>query len=105
MNSNNKLITIVNNIRNLYIDDLYRYVYIGPDDRSTLKKGSNIKYVDIMDKKRQLKSGVIVDITIDKITLKSIGTNFYWKIKVNSNHIFYLERNGMKLLLNDFIGK
>jgi hypothetical protein len=100
---NNKLIAISKYLKNIYINDLDRYIYISPNDRTKLKKGNIIKYININDLDYKLKSGIIINISIDKITFKSISSNIYWKIKINNNHIFCLERNDFKLLLNNQI--
>jgi len=97
-NNNSKLQNIIEKIKNKYEDELRDYVYTGPDDRSYLRKGHFIKYIDILDKEYKIKSGYIVEITLDKLTLKSIGSNLFWKIKFTQNHIFFYEqRNKLKM--------
>jgi hypothetical protein len=93
MNNNSKLQNLIEKIKSKYMDELYYYVYVGPDDRSFLRKGHFIKYIDITDNEYKIKSGIIVELTLDKLTLKSIGTNFFWKIKYTQNHIFFYEQS------------
>ena len=102
-NINNKLINISNYIKSLYKDELYDYYYIGPDDRKLLNKGNIVKYTNITDKEYKLKFGIIVNITINKLTLKSINSDLYWKIDFNKNHVFCLEKNKLKLLANEYM--
>ncbi len=103
---NNKILNVISKIRLLYPDDLLNYIYVGPDDRNTLNKGKVIKYINIYDtkyfktsksetnNKYKIKVGIIVNIEKDIIKLKSINSNFFWKIKMTENHIFYYDKMG-----------
>jgi hypothetical protein len=102
-NINSKIQNIIEKIKSKYPDDLMGYYYIGPDDRSYLRIGHYIKYFDIEDPEYKLKSGFIVTITLDKLTLKSIGSNLFWKIKVNKNHIFFYEQSNTRFLMNEMV--
>ena len=102
-NNNSKLFNIVEKIKSKYSNDLLGYYYVAPDDRSYLHKGHYIKYIDIDDKDHKIKSGIIVSLSLDKLTLKSIGSNLFWKIKVNKNHIFFYEQSDTRFFINETI--
>ena len=104
MNINNSnLENIIIKIKNKHEDELVGYYYVAPDDRSYLRKGHFIKYIDIEDPEYKIKSGFIVVVTLDKLTLKSIGSNLFWKIKINKNHIFFYEQSNMRFAMNEML--
>jgi hypothetical protein len=102
-NNNSNLQNIIEKIKSKYVDDLMGYYYVAPDDRSYLRKGHFIKYIDIEDREYKIKSGFIVVISLDKLTLKSIGSNLFWKIKINKNHIFFYEQSNNRFLMNEML--
>ena len=102
-NINSKIQNIIEKIKSKHVNELIGYYYIGPDDRSYLRTGHYIKYIDIEDPEYKIKSGFIVTITLDKLTLKSIGSNLFWKIKINKNHIFFYEQSNMRFAMNEML--
>ena len=102
-NNNSKLQNIIEKIKSKHVDELVGYYYVAPDDRSFLRNGLYIKYIDIEDPEYKIKSGYIVLVTLDKLTLKSIGSNLFWKIKVNKNHIFFYEQSNTRFALNEIV--
>jgi hypothetical protein len=94
MNIKNKLINISTLIKNTHGDKLEDYTFVYPDDRHILKKGDFIKYVNtnFENKNSKLKSGILINTTPDVLFLKGFDNNFFWKINVNSNHIFYYRK-------------
>ena len=102
-NINSKIQNIIEKIKSKHGDELVGYYYIGPDDRSFLRKGHYLKYIDIEDPEYKIKSGFIVVITLDKLTLKSLGSNLFCKIKINKNHIFFYEQNNNRFLMNEML--
>lgn len=66
---------------------LREYIYICPDDRKHIENGYIVKYIDINYPKK-IKTGKVVNVTLDKLTLKSLNSNIVWTIKFANNHIF-----------------
>jgi hypothetical protein len=83
----NKLIDIIEKIKKEN-KQLNEYIYICPDDRKHIETGNIVKYIDINNLKK-IKTGKVIKITLDKLTLKSLNSNIVWTIKFANNHIFY----------------
>ena len=86
---NNKLYEISENIKNEY--NITKYIFLYPDERTKIKKGDVVKYLDINYKinKQKIKCGIMININKNKIFFKSINNNFYWSVKLNNNYVFY----------------
>jgi hypothetical protein len=85
----NKLLIIGEKIKNVNIDKLRDFTYICPDDRQYIVPGNIIKYVKLSDPKQKIKTGLVVNLTCDKILLKALNSSLTWTIKMTEYHIFY----------------
>jgi hypothetical protein len=83
----NKLNKIGEKIKNEN-SQLKQYTYICPDDRKNIECGNIIKYIGI-DNTTKIKTGKVINISLNKLTLKSLNSNMTWNIKFANNHIFY----------------
>jgi hypothetical protein len=83
----NNLNKICENIKNKN-PQLKDYTYICPDDRKYIECGNIIKYVNINNISK-VKTGKILQISLDKVLLKSLNSSITWTIKFTNNHIFY----------------
>ena len=88
MTTNNKIITITDNIKKKY--DIEKYNYVWPDERKKLKKGDIIKYLNINYNNTVFpRACIYMQAGIDKMLVKSINSNKLWYIKFSNNYIFY----------------
>lgn len=102
--SDDKLIQIINNLKKEYMQ-LTDFNYIYPDDRKYIQKGNIIKYINIK-KLNKPKTGIVLDISINKILLKSVNSNITWSIKFIDNYIFYkFETDYLIDAINELIEK
>ena len=93
-------------LKKLYSKQLAEYTYICPDDRKYIEIGNIIKYIGISDTKKKLKTGYVINMTLDTITLKSLNSSMTWKIKVVEHHIFYkFIRDDLMDAINDLFEK
>ena len=85
-NKINYIITeIINN------NKILKYKFIYPDNRSILKSGDIIKYIDLNYKinNKKIVTGILIKFNINKLFLKSFDNKLFWSIKINNNYIFY----------------
>lgn len=102
--SNNNLLIMGEKIKKEHMQ-LKEYNFINPDDRKYIQIGNLIKYVNIK-KLNKPKTGKIINVTIDKITLKSLNSDITWTIKFVDNYIFYkFEKNYLIDALNELMEK
>ena len=87
--SNNKLLKIGNELKKTYATQLKIFTYMCPDDRKYIEIGNLVKYINIYDSKKKIKTGIIINILLDKLILKSVNSSLIWNIKLTENHIFY----------------
>lgn len=81
------------------------YTYICPDDRKYIEYGNIIKYVNINNTKK-VKTGKVINISLDKIRLKSLNSSITWIIKFANNHIFYkFNKDDLIDAINDLLKK
>jgi len=103
---NNKINIISKKIFQKYPKKLNDFTYICPDDRQYIKIGNLIKYVYILDQSYILKSGIVINSTIDKLFLKSPNSSLTKIIKFTDCHIFYkFNKNDFINTINDFLQK
>ena len=89
-------------IKKLYNKKLLDFTYICPDDRQHMEVNNILKYVNISDPTKKLKSGYITKITTDKIYLKSLNSHMCWNISTSKNHLFYkFKINGLLDTINE----
>lgn len=86
---NNKLLNIADEIKKTNDKQLNLFTYMGPDDRKYIEIGNLIKYVNVYDLKRKIKTGIVINVSLDNLILKSVNSSITWKIKVTEHHIFY----------------
>lgn len=86
---NNKLLNIGEEIKKKHSKNLQDFTYICPDDRQYIEYGNLIKYINIHDSKQKIKTGTVMNITNNKILLKSLNSALTWTIKMTDYHIFY----------------
>jgi hypothetical protein len=87
--SNNKLLNIGDELKKRYSKELNLFTYMCPDDRKYIEIGKLIKYINIYDLKKKIKTGIIVSISLDKLILKSVNSTTVWGIKLTEHHLFY----------------
>jgi hypothetical protein len=87
--SNNKLLNIGEKFKKTYEKQLKIFTYICPDDRKYIEIGNLIKYINIYDSTKKLKTGIVKNISLDTIILKAVNSSITWKIKMIEHHIFY----------------
>ena len=87
--SNNKLLNIGEKFKKTYEKQLKIFTYICPDDRKYIEIGNLIKYINIYDSTKKLKTGIVKNISLDTIILKAVNSSITWKIKMTEHHIFY----------------
>ena len=87
--SNNKLLNMGDEIKKTYSKQLNLFTYMCPDDRKYIEIGNLIKYINIHDSKKKIKTGIVINITLDNLILKSVCSSITWKIKLTEHHIFY----------------
>jgi hypothetical protein len=98
------LIEIGENIKKMN-SKLDSYTYICPDDRKYIEIGNMIKYTNIYNTNK-LKTGIVLEISSNKIKLKSMNSNLIWTIKFTENHIYYKFKNDDIIdALNDLFEK
>lgn len=102
--TDNKLLNIINKLKKEY-KQLKEFEYICPDDRKYIQKGNLIKYVNIK-KLNKPKTGIIINVTTNKIFLKSTNSNISWSINFVDNLIFYkFEKDYLIDAINELIEK
>lgn len=100
----NKFNKISENIKKEH-PQLNEFTYICPDDRKYIECGNIIKYLNINNTKK-VKTGKIINITLDKLTLKSLNSSIIWTIKFTNNHIFYkFNTDGILDAINELLEK
>lgn len=98
------LLNIIKNLKKEY-QQLKEFEYIYPDDRKYIQKGNYIKYVNIK-KLNKPKTGIITNVTINKIFLKSTNSNITWSINFVDNYIFYkFDKDYLVDAINELIEK
>ena len=69
-------------------NQLKDYTYVCPDDRKYIEVGNLVKYTNI-NNSNKIKTGKVINISLDKLSLKSLNSSLIWTIKFANNHIFY----------------
>ena len=103
---NNKLLNIGEEIKKNNTTKLQDFTYICPDDRHYIQPGNIIKYTNIRDSKKKIKTGIVKDFTNNKILLKSLNSSLTWTIKMTDCHIFCkFVKNDLIDAINDLLEK
>ena len=77
------------------------FSYIQPNERYLLNVGNKVKYINVDNPKQKIKTGIIVEKTLDGLTLRTCNSNVKWKILFVDNHIYYKNLiNNINMLLN-----
>jgi hypothetical protein len=87
--SNNKIFNIGDELKKTHSKQLNLFTYMCPDDRKYIEIGNLIKYINIHDLRQKIKTGIVINITLDNLILKSVCSSTTWKIKLTDHHIFY----------------
>lgn len=104
--TNNNLFNIGEKIKKTYSKQLLEYSYICPDDRKYIEIGNLVKYININDIKQKIKTGIVINITLDNLTLKSVNSSMVWNIKLSKHHIFYkFVRDDLINAINELLEK
>jgi|LakMenEpi03Aug12_release.lakeMendotaPanAssembly.Ray.scaffolds.fasta_scaffold1209358_2 hypothetical protein len=82
-----KIKKIINELKKDYMQ-LNEYNYIFPDDRKYIQIGNLIKYINIK-KIGKPKTGIVINMDLNYVFLKSLNSNLTWSIKFAENFIFY----------------
>lgn len=85
-NKINYIITeIINN------NEISKYQFVYPNNRSKLKCGDIIKYINLNYKinNKKIVTGILIKFNINKLFLKSFDNKLFWSIKINDNYVFY----------------
>jgi len=93
-------------IKKNHAKKLLDFTYICPDDRHYIVSGNIIKYINIHDSKEKIKTGIVMNLTNNKILLKSLNSSLTWTIKMTDCHIFYkFIKNDLIDAINDLLEK
>jgi hypothetical protein len=102
----NKLLIMGDEIKKKYSTKLQDFTYICPDDRQYMESGNLIKYINRTDPKQKLKSGIVINISINNLLLKSVNSSLTWTVKMTDCHIFYkFKRDNLIDAINDLFEK